>query len=89
MHSFIHLPECPVVICKECQFGVSIEGIYTTQRVRSTRMCHRWRGWRGKGKIYHGLPGYGASGFFTKGLRVGGLRSIEERSQLERKRVKT
>jgi uncharacterized C2H2 Zn-finger protein len=27
MHSFIHLPEYPVVICKECKVGLSIEGI--------------------------------------------------------------
>jgi len=29
MHSFTHLPEYPVVICKECKIAVSIEGIYT------------------------------------------------------------
>jgi superfamily II DNA helicase RecQ/uncharacterized C2H2 Zn-finger protein len=29
MHSFIHLPEYPVVICKECKVAMSIEGIYT------------------------------------------------------------
>jgi hypothetical protein len=29
MHSFIHLPEYPVVVCKECKAGMSIEGIYT------------------------------------------------------------
>ena len=27
MHSFIHLPEFRIIVCKECKVGVSIEGI--------------------------------------------------------------
>lgn len=172
----IHLPEYLVVICKECKFGVSIEGIYThltgkkhknvspaerrrimvelAQNPRSPTLpgtrqgyesssfprllpgpfqCYRTlsttgrgarsvyisvakikqsrsivekyidgktheeevesrvsrdrKGLRGKEVIYHGCPGCGASGFSSKGSRVVGLKSIEGRSKLERKRA--